>query len=306
MWNKKSLAFPTTISKSLPMAKKPKQRSININNRQIQTIGGEVAFWSDLYHRAMTASLPMFLLAGFALFLLNNFIFALLYSLDPAAVNNVVEPRFLNLFFFAIEAFTTVGFGNMHPASIWEHMVFSLEGFMSLVQTAALTGLIFARFSRPRARIMFADNPVVGTYEGKPHLMFRLANARQNFISDAYAQVWILRNEISADGQRFRRFHQLPLTRQQNPTFILSWTLFHTIDETSMLHNLTAEDLVADNYQFIVSINGIDDTSSQELRARKSYAHRELKWGQQYEDILLVNESGGATLDYRKFHETRA
>jgi inward rectifier potassium channel len=288
------------------MAKKPKQRSININNRQIQTIGGETAFWSDLYHRAMTASLPMILLAGFALFLINNFIFALLYSLDPAAVNNVVEPRFLNLFFFAIEAFTTVGFGNMHPANTWGHMVFSLEGYMSLVQTAALTGLIFARFSRPRARIMFADNPVVGTYEGKPHLMFRLANARQNFISDANAQVWILRNEISADGQRFRRFHQLPLTRQQNPTFILSWTLFHTIDETSMLHNLTSEDLVADNYEFIVSINGIDDTSSQELRARKSYAHPELKWGQKFEDILLVNESGGATLDYRKFHETRA
>jgi inward rectifier potassium channel len=292
--------------KSPIMPKKPKQRSININNRQVQTIGGETAFWSDLYHRAMTASLPVFLLAGFALFLLNNLIFANLYLLDPAAVSNVAEPRYLNLFFFSVEAFTTVGFGDMHPTSAWGHIVFSLEGFMSLVQTAALTGLIFARFSKPRARIMFAENPVIGSHEGKPHLMFRLANARQNFISDANAQVWILRSEVSADGQRFRRFHELPLTRQQNPTFILSWTLFHTIDESSVLHNLIATDLVKDNYQFIVSINGIDDTSSQELRARKSYAHTEIKWGHHYEDILIADDNGGATLDYRKFNDTRA
>jgi inward rectifier potassium channel len=288
------------------MPKKPKQRSINLNNRQIQIIGGETAFWSDLYHRAMTASLPMFLLAAFALFLLNNVIFACLYLLDAAAVSNVQAPRFLNLLFFSVEAFTTVGFGDMHPVDTWGHIVFSLEGFMSLVQTAALTGLIFARFSRPRARIMFAENPVIGSYEGKPHLMFRLANARQNFISDANAQVWILRNEVSADGQRFRRFYELPLTRQQNPTFVLSWTLFHTIDKSSMLHNLTAKDLVRDNYQFIVSINGVDDTSSQELRARKSYVHEHLKWGHQFVDIIVVDADGTVSLDYRKFNTTHA
>jgi inward rectifier potassium channel len=289
-----------------PMPKKPKQRSINLNNRQIQIIGGETAFWSDLYHRAMTASLPMFLLAGFAFFLINNLVFAVLYLLDPTAVSNVNAPRFLNLFFFSVEAFTTVGFGDMHPANTWGHIVFSLEGYMSLVQTAALTGLIFARFSRPRARVMFAENPVIGSYEGKPHLMFRLANARQNFISDANAQVWILRNEVGANGQRFRRFYELPLTRQQNPTFVLSWTLFHTIDENSMLHNLTAKDLVNDIYQFIVSINGVDDTSSQELRARKSYNHDQLKWGHQYVDIIEVDPNGTVSLDYRKFNNTRA
>jgi inward rectifier potassium channel len=288
------------------MSKKPKQRSIRLNNRDIQTIGGETEFWSDIYHRAMTASLPTFLVVAFTFFLMNNLAFALLYSFDSSSVSNVQSPRLLNLFFFSIEAFTTVGFGDMHPANSWGHAIFSLEGFMSLLQLAALTGLIFARFSKPRARIIFAEHPVIGSFEGKLHLMFRLANARQNFISDANAQVWVLRNELSADGQQYRRFHELPLVRQQNPTFILSWTLFHPIDEQSLLHNLTAEDLVRSSYQFIVSIKGNDDTSSQEMRGRHSYNHEQLNWNHQFVDILHVADNGTVTLDYRKLHHTRA
>lgn len=288
------------------MTKKPQQRILRLNNREFKTIGGETAFWSDLYHRSMNASLSWFLLAIFALFLLNNIVFACLYDLDANAVSNVQLPRFQNLFFFSVEAFTTVGFGDMHPANAWGHMVFSFEGFMSLLQTAALTGLIFARFSRPRARILFADNPVVGTYNGTSTLMFRLANARQNFISDATVQLWALRTEVSATGQRFRRFHELPLLRQQNPTFVLSWTLFHSIDNTSILQNLNAEDMAERNIQFILTIKGMDDSSSQELRARQSYGHEQILWGHNYVDILSVDEFGATILDYRKFHATQA
>ncbi len=287
------------------MTKKPQHRIIRFNNRSFHTIGGETEFWSDLYHRSMTASLPIFLVAGLALFLFNNIFFACLYALDPGAVSNVASPHFLNLFFFSVEAFSTVGFGEMHPANTWGHTVFSFEGFMSVIETAGLTGLIFARFSRPRARILFANHPVIGTYGGHPTLMFRLANARQNFISDATVQLWILRDEINKDGPRYRRFHEVPLARQQNPSFILSWTLFHEINTSSMLFDLTPEDLAEKNYQFILTIKGVDDTSSQELRARKTYGHEEILWGQHYVDILQVAEDGALTLDYRKFHETR-
>jgi inward rectifier potassium channel len=286
------------------MPKKPKQRTIRFNNRDFHTIGGETAFWSDFYHRSMTASLPTMLATGLALFVLNNLFFAMLYAFDSGSVSNVLAPRFLNLFFFSIEAFTTVGFGDMHPANTWGHMVFSLEGFMSVVETAALTGLIFARFSKPKARILFADNPVVGNYDGHATLMFRLANARQNFISDATVQLWILRDEFTKGAPRFRRFHEVPLARQQNPSFILSWTLFHAINKQSILYGLSAADLAEKNYQFILTIKGVDDTSSQELRARKAYGHEQVLWGRHYVDILEVGENG-ITLDYRKFNETR-
>ena len=288
------------------MAKKTQQRTLNFNNRKFETIGGETAFWSDLYHRSMTISLPLFVVVGLAMFVLNNMFFACLYMLDPAAVTNVVSPRFLNLFFFSVEAFTTVGFGDMHPADIWGHSIFSIEGYMSVIETAALTGLMFARFSRPNARILFSNNPVIGAYNGSPHLMLRLANSRQNYISDATVQLWVLRNEINKDGQNFRRFHELPLLRHQNPTFVLSWTLFHPIDSNSLLHGLKPEDFAKLNLQFILTMKGMDDTSSQELRARKTYTYDELLWNRQFVDILQVGETGTLTLDYRKFHDTRA
>lgn len=288
------------------MSKKPQKRTIRFNNRSLKTIGGENAFWSDLYHRSMTASFAMLLLAGLAVFLLNNLFFATLYSLDSGAVSNVAAPHFLDLFFFSVEAFTTVGFGDMHPANVWGHTVFSLEGFCSVIETAGLTGLIFARFSRPRARILFANNPVIGNFGGYPTLMLRLANARQNFISDAAVQLWVLRDEPAKKGPSYRRFHEVPLARQQNPSFVLSWTLFHEINKSSMFYGLTPEDLAEKNYQFILTIKGVDDTSSQELHARKTYGHEEILWGHHYVDILDRGSDGGLTLDYRKFHQTES
>ncbi len=282
----------------------PKSRTIRIPGREIKTIGGETAFWSDIYHRAMIASLPALLVTAIAIYLGGNLFFACLYWLGDGAVANVAEPRFLNLFFFAIEAFTTVGFGEMHPASPWGHAVFTLQGFLAIIATATLTGLIFARFSKPKARILFAANPVIAQHEGHLHFMLRIANARHNHIGDAGAQLWLLRTEVSKEGQRFRRFHELKLGRQQNPAFILSWTLFHVIDATSKLHGLNADDLKAGNYQFIVTLSGRDESSAQELHDRKLYDNNQILWNRRYADILNTDAEGMTTLDYRRFNET--
>ncbi len=286
------------------MAKRPRKRSFQLNSLTVSTIGGENAFWSDLYHRAMTARLRDFIVALVAVYVFNNAIFAILYDLDSNAVSNVLEPHLLNLFFFSVESFTTVGFGDMHPVDIWGHLVFSIEGFVSILQLATLTGLIFARFSKPRARIIFADHPIISNHEGMPHLMIRTANARNNFISDATAQLWATRVEFNKEGQRFRRFHELTLTRQQNPAFALSWTLFHEINDKSLLYGLTPKDLAAAEYFFILTIKGVDETSSQDLRARKSYTFEQILWDHRYADILTPGENGALTLDYRKFQKT--
>lgn len=286
------------------MARKPKRRNFRLNQLKVSAIGGENAFWSDLYHRAMTARLTTFILALCGVYVFNNFIFAILYDLDSNAVSNVVEPHLINLFFFSVESFTTVGFGDMHPADSWGHFIFSLEGFVAILQLATLTGLIFARFSKPRARILFADHPVIARQDGAMNLMIRTANARNNFISDATAQLWATRVEHNKEGQRYRRFHELPLTRQQNPAFALSWTVFHEINKASLLYGLTAKDLAAAEYFFILTIKGVDETSSQDLRARKSYTEDQILWGHRYADILSNSENGDLTLDYREFHKT--
>ena len=283
---------------------KPRTRTIKLDNREIKAIGGETAFWNDFYHLAMTMSFLRFLATTLALYVGINVIFALLYAVDEGSVANVAAPRFLNLFFFATEAFTTVGFGEMHPATAWGHVVYALQGFSALLLTAALTGLIFARFSKPRARMIFADNPVISKHDGKTHLMLRVANARHNYIADASATLWMTRAEKSKEGQRFRRFHELKLGRGQNPAFVLSWTLFHVIDAESRLFGLTAEDMAAGNYQFIVTLKGSDGTATQELRARKSYGYDDLLWGRRYADILTTDKEGVTTLDYRHFHDT--
>ena len=288
------------------MSKRPKQRTTVINDRQITTLGNETEFWSDLYHRAMMARIGVFLFSVLLLFVLNNIFFAGLFALVPNAIANVPEPRLLYLFFFSIENFTTVGFGDMHPVSLYGHSVASIEGFAALLQTAALTGLIFAKFSQPRARIRFAAHPVITQHEGQPTLMIRLANARQNFISDATAELWILRNETNKEGQTFRRFHNLPLLRNQNPTFVLSWTLFHAISDDSLLHGLTAESLQEQQAQFILTIKGLDANSSQEMRARKTYEHTDIVWNSRYVDITTRQLDGRIQLDYRKFDHTEA
>ena len=286
------------------MTKRPKKRTAVINDREVITLGHEYEFWSDLYHRAMTIGVWKFLISVLALFLANNIVFAILFALEPNSIGNVPEPRLLYLFFFSIENFTTVGFGDMHPQSIYGHAIASTEGFASLLQTAALTGLIFAKFSQPRARIRFAANPIISNHEGKPTLMIRVANSRQNFISDATAELWILRSEKSAEGQNFRKFHQLLLTRNQNPTFVLSWTLFHTIDKNSLLYGLKLEDLEKQQAQFILTIKGTDANSSQELRARKNYGFADIAWNSRYIDILSPSAKGGIILDYQKFDVT--
>jgi len=211
---------------------------------------------------------------------------------------------FIGYFFFSIETSITIGYGDMHPQTTYGHIIASLEGFTAMFQTAALTGLIFARFSRPRARLIFAQNPVVATYNGTPTLMIRLANARHNSISDATAVLWILVFEKSAEGQRFRRFHRLPLTRHENPSFILSWTLFHPINETSLLYGKPAEELIREDVQFILSVKGTDENAAQDLRARTTYKAADVLWGRVYADILTTDAAGITTLDYSKFDET--
>ncbi len=283
--------------------KRSRPQRVKIGDREIMAHGLERWRSGDLYHYAMTATWKVFIGVAACVYMATNLLFAFLYWLRDGAIANV-KPGFEDLFYFSIETLATVGYGEMHPQTRYGHIVATMEIFTGLLITAALTGLLFARFSRPRARVMFARNPVVGTVNGSPTLMVRMANARHNMITDASAKLWITRLESSAEGIRYRRFQELRLDRAINPMFALSWTIFHVIDDVSPLYRQDGETLAKVEASFVVTFNGLDETSAQQLNARATYDGADIVWNSHYVDILDVDD-GVPRIDYRKFHDTR-
>jgi len=276
---------------------------VHIGRREIETRGLADNFWTDLYHRSMTVYWPVFFGTAAAIFAVLNAVFAFLYWLGKDPVANVAGNEPLGLFYFSIETLATVGYGDMHPQTNYGHLVATVEIFTGMCFLAVLTGLIFARFSRPRARFIFADHPVVTVHQGQPTLMIRVANARNNTISQATARLWLFRVETTLEGYEFRRYHELLLDRHEHPTFTLSWSVFHTIDETSPLYRMTAADLAAVDGSLALNVGGFDNSSAQQLHARRIYSHDDIRWNYRYIDITGTSKEGRLTIDYSLFHE---
>ena len=281
----------------------PKRRLVKIGNREVEARGLTGGFWTDLYHRAMTVSWPAFFATAALIFIALNALFAVVYSLGDHPVANVASDRFIDLFYFSIETLATVGYGDMHPQTNYGHLVATVEIFTGMSFLTVMTGLVFARFSRPKARFVFARYPVVALHEGQPTLMIRVANARLNMISGATARLWLIQTEQTAEGVQFRRYYDLVLQRNENPVFALSWTIFHVIDESSPLYGLSAEDLARTDAIQVLTVAGIDDNSTQQLNARQTYAHADIRWRHNYVDITKLSTEGRLLLDYTKFHD---
>ena len=280
-------------------------RRINVGNRTLLTRGLRQSFWNDLNHRAMTAPWPLFFLSAAVIFFSFNLIFAGLYTLGDKPIANTPDDGLIWLIYFSIETLATVGYGDMHPQSHWGHAVATVEIFTGLSFLAVYTGLIFARFSRPTARFMFARDAVIGPENGKQALMIRIANERQNSISGANARLWLLRNEPDHAGAERRRFVELPLLRAENPIFALSWTLFHVIDANSPLHKATHESLLDSEASVILTLTGVDDSSGMNLHARHTYTANQIKWQHRFADILERTADGQVLIDYSKLHDVQ-
>ena len=271
----------------------------------MESRGAPGGFWTDLYHRSMTVHWPGFFGSAALIFIALNTVFGLLFWLgqDPIANTSPELPLPLSLFYFSIETLATVGYGDMHPQTNYGHLIATIEIFTGMSFLAVMTGLIFARFSRPRARFVFADYPVVAAHQGQPTLMMRVANARNNTMSQATARLWLVRLEYTAEGHQLRRFHELKLERQEHPMFALSWTLLHKIDENSALFEVTTEELEKTDAALVLNVSGIDDSSSQSLHARKLYYHTDIRWQHRYQDITSISQQGRLLIDYGKFHD---
>jgi inward rectifier potassium channel len=250
---------------------------------------------------------PVFFASAALLFVLLNAVFAGLYALGTEPVANVSgRHNVLELFYFSIETLATVGYGDMHPQTEYGHTIATVEIFTGMCFLAVMTGLIFARFSRPRARFVFASSAVITNHEGRPTLMIRMANARHNSISRATARLWVIRAETTKEGEQLRRFYELKLDRAEHPIFVLSWTLFHIIDKESPLFGATASDLADSDALLVLNVSGLDDSSAQQLYARHIYSWRDVRWQYRYRDIAGVSPTGRFLLDYTKFHDVVA
>jgi inward rectifier potassium channel len=285
------------------ISKTPRSNIVRIGNREIITQGLSTGFWTDLYHRSMSVSWPVFFASAALVFIALNGSFALVFFLGHEPIANVPTDSFIDLFYFSIETLATVGYGDMHPQTHFGHFVATVEIFTGMSLLAVMTGLIFARFSRPRARFVFARKATVTMHDRQPTLMIRVANARHNMLSNASATLWLIRAEQTAEGQNLRRYHQLKLVRQENPMFALTWTIFHVIDETSPLSGVSAEDLASTDALLLLAIAGIDDNSAHALRARKSYSYDDIAWQHRYVDIMTVAADGRLFIDYARFHD---
>src|SRR5262245_27288589 len=284
------------------LSRENRSHIVRMTNREVETRGLSGGLWNDLYHHAMAVSWPAFFAWAAAVFVVLNTVFGTLFYLGDKPVANVRSETFLEYFFFSIETLATVGYGDMHPQTNYGHIVATVEIFTGMSFLAVMTGLVFARFSRPKARFVFARHAVITKYLSRPTLMIRVANARHNTISGATAKLWLIRGEVTPEGHVLRRYYELRLERNENPVFILSWTIFHVIDEFSALSGLDAEQLAKSQAALVLTVNGFDDASAQQLWARHAYAHRDLRWQHRYVDITSWN-ADRMMIDYRKFHD---
>jgi inward rectifier potassium channel len=281
-------------------------RRHTFGGRQVITHGLPRRLRQDMYHQFMTVSWPV-LFAGFAnFFILFNLLFAAIYRLHPGDITHVDPPGYWGLFFFSVETYATVGYGDMHPLSPFAHVVVSTEIFFSMLSVALMTGVIFARFSRPTARFLFARAAVILPLDGQRTLMLRAANARQNIIMEAQAQLRLIRDERTAEGFKIRRVYDLALRRSQHPIFIFGWNLLHVIDSSSPLFGETAQTLTASRAMIMLTVSGRDETTGQTLMARNQYPIDALHWNHRFIDILTTGADGIDRFDYSKFHDVES
>jgi len=283
----------------------PRPRRRLLGGRRIIADGLARAPWTDVYYDAMTASWSKFFGALAVAFVALNLVFAAVYELGGEPIANARPGSFSDLFFFSVETTSTVGYGDMHPQTFYGHVVATVENFIGMAALALMTGMIFARFSRPRARLAFSKHPVIAIHEGAPTLFVRVANARDSFISEATARMWTLRPVRTAEGRRYFGFQPMRLIKSENPALALTWTLFHPIDADSPLHGVSADQLSAAEMNFIVVVSGYDETSAQRLRARHTFTAQDVRPDHEFVDIIGVDENGVRHVDYGKLHEIR-
>ena len=260
----------------------------------------------DPYHVALTLSWPAFFACMLGLYSLVNSLFAGLYLAVPGCISHLAEGSFWQAFFFSVETLATVGYGAMAPATPYGHLVATGEIFLGMVLTATMTGLVFVRFSRPKARILFADKAVLFRHDGKTLLMIRTGNGRLNALMDAGARVTSLVTEMGSGGRLTRRAHDLKLTRHDLPYFPMTWTLVHEITPDSPIAHLAQPNPPDEDVRLLVSLTARDPSLSASVSAIKAYDRAHILADMRYADVVHWDGANHSVADMRRLSEVEA
>ena len=262
------------------------------------------------YQNLLAVSWLWFIAFITALYLAINVVFAVLFvACGPDALagpgSHMLGGRFSQAFFFSIQTFATIGYGQIGPNGLAANMLVTIEALVGLMYQALATGLLFARFARPTAAIMFSNHAIVAPYAGMQALMFRIANRRRrNEIIQLEAQVLYSAFEADREGRLVRRYRLLPLERNSVTFFPLSWTIVHPIDETSPLFGKSRDDLERDRAEILVLLTGVDETYEQTVHARTSYRADEIVWNARFKSVFQgVSDSDLLSIDVSRLHD---
>jgi inward rectifier potassium channel len=302
-----ALDQPPDLGFGALVARESRQRLLNRDGSFNVVREGLTPFASlSIYHLLLTISWPRFLGLVTGSYLLINALFGAAYAaLGPGAIAGyqaapALSSRLLRGFFFSVQTFATIGYGQMAPASLAANLLVTVESLVGLLGFALATGLLFARFSRPIAKILYSQSALVAPYRGSTGFMFRIVNARSNQLIELQAEVLFSRRHASGA----REFHQLALERTQVPLFPLSWTVVHPITPESPLHGISEEDLLASDAEFDIILTAIDETFFQTVHSRSSYKAEEVVWNARFANILdLERDDGRLGVDISRIHD---
>ncbi|HEY1585536.1 MAG TPA: ion channel, partial [Polyangia bacterium] len=234
----------------------------------IEVVGGRRGVGRDLYHFFLRAPWWVDLGVLSTVFVLANLLFATGYHL----VGGVFGAHgFIDEFFYSVETMGTIGYGEMYPTTRGAHAIVTLEALAQIFLLAVTTGLVFAKFSIPRARVQFSKHPTIGPYDGVPTLQFRIGNERDSRLLEAVIRVVVLRTEKTKEGVTLYRMYDVKLERDRSPALSRSWTVLHKIDKTSLFFGATPESLERGEVELIVTLSGTDELSVQQLHAQTRY-----------------------------------
>ncbi len=286
------------------MAEPPKPKALRGDGTDVRRVGLPNARFKDLYHFLLKASWTRLMAIILGMYLGLNALFALGYLVQPGSIENARPGSFYDAFFFSVQTMATIGYGKFVPHTTLAHVLVTIEALLGLAGFAVATALIFAKFSRPTARVLFSKVAVMAPRDGVPALTFRMGNERANQVVEANLTLAMIRSEVTVEGERIRRIYDLKLARGRTAVFVLSWTAYHPITPDSPLHGMTDERMRAEEISFIASFTGLDDTFSQTVHSRHTYVADEIVWGRRFVDILQRTDSGERIIDYSKFHDT--
>jgi inward rectifier potassium channel len=267
-------------------------------------IGADRFDLTDPYHLALTAPWPYFTLAVFALYGIINLVFAGLYLAQTGCVANARPGSVADAFFFSIETLATVGYGEMAPATAYGHMVAAAEIVTGMAFTAIMTGLIFVRFSKPKARILYADKIVITRHNGRPHLIMRIGNRRTTMLTNIAVRVHALLHETTREGQTYRQAYELQLTSASAPIFPLTLTFMHPIDEHSPLNRYDLTTIADADIRILLSLEVRDPDLAAMVYDLKTYRASDILYGRRFLDTVLTVADSGIVVDLTRINLT--